>query len=309
VSSPLRVLNQMGPRVGDKIAEAVPGVEVADVSAGDDRGAVEGDVVLAVATSPDLPDLARRAPWVHAFGTGVDGMAREVFEGRVVTCSRGASAVPIAEYVMAAMLAVEKQLPESWVTEAPERWGWARHGTLEGRVLGLVGLGGIGTAVARRALAFDMEVVAARRTAAPSPVEGVTVASGLEEVLAAADHLVLAAPATPRTTRLIDAAALEQVEPGVHVVNVARGGLVDQEALRSALDDGRVAMATLDVTDPEPLPPGHWMYGHPRVRVSPHVSWSSPTMTDRIVELFVANLRRRMAGEPLDGVVDPEEGY
>src|SRR5207248_2708819 len=121
--------------------------------------------------------------------------------------------------------------------------------------------------------------------------------------------LVVAAPATTRTTHLLDAGAFARVKPGVHLVNIARGALVDQEALQAALDDGRVALASLDVCDPEPPPDGHWLYEHPKVRLSPHVSWSNPAQTARIVELFVDNLRRFLAGRPLAGEVDPAEGY
>jgi phosphoglycerate dehydrogenase-like enzyme len=99
------------------------------------------------------------------------------------------------------------------------------------------------------------------------------------------------------------------MKQGVHLVNIARGGLVDQDALKAALDDGRVAMATLDTVDPEPLPDGHWMYSHERVRLSPHVSWSSPEGYRRIFELFLENLGRYVRGEPLEGVVDPVERY
>jgi phosphoglycerate dehydrogenase-like enzyme len=99
------------------------------------------------------------------------------------------------------------------------------------------------------------------------------------------------------------------VKPGVHLVNIARGRLVDQDALRVALDDGRVAMATLDTVDPEPLPAGHWLYEHPRVRVSALISWASHLGFDSTVDLFVENLRRARAGEPLQDVVDPSEGY
>jgi phosphoglycerate dehydrogenase-like enzyme len=123
--------------------------------------------------------------------------------------------------------------------------------------------------------------------------------------------VVLAAPLTDRTRHLIDAQALAAIPPGagVHLVNVARGGLVDQEALRPALDDGRVARATLDVTDPEPLPAGHWLYHHPRARISAHVSWSAPGAFELLLDTFVDNLRRFHAGEPLEGRVDLEAGY
>jgi phosphoglycerate dehydrogenase-like enzyme len=120
---------------------------------------------------------------------------------------------------------------------------------------------------------------------------------------------VLAAPATARTHHLVDADLLSQVKPGVHLVNIARGSLVDQDALREALDDGRVGVASLDVCDPEPLPPGHWLYDHPQVRLSAHVSWGTEMMTERILDGFIDNLQRYLAGEPLVDVVDPEEGY
>src|SRR5207344_198158 len=113
------------------------------------------------------------------------------------------------------------------------------------------------------------------------------------------DHLVLAVPATPNTQRLLDADAFARVKPGVHLVNTARGALVDQDALRVALDDGRVAMATLDTVDPEPLPAGHWLYSHPKVRLSAHVSWASPSGMARTLEIFVDNLTRYAAGEPV----------
>jgi phosphoglycerate dehydrogenase-like enzyme len=99
------------------------------------------------------------------------------------------------------------------------------------------------------------------------------------------------------------------MKPGVHLVNIARGSLIDQDALRQALDSRRVAMASLDVVDPEPLPDGHWMYGDRRVRLSPHISWSSPGSQFRTVEMFLDNLRRYRAGEPLHGVVDLDAGY
>ncbi|MCU1448213.1 MAG: D-2-hydroxyacid dehydrogenase, partial [Acidimicrobiales bacterium] len=154
-----------------------------------------------------------------------------------------------------------------------------------------------------------MEVSAFRRRSLPSPVDGVRMTTSLEDLLAGADHVVVAAPYTPRTHHLLDAAAFEHMRPGVHLVNIARGGLVDQDALRAALDDDRVAMASLDTVDPEPLPAGHWMFTHPKVRLSPHVSWSSPEGGRRIFELFLENLGRFLAGQPLEGVVDKQERY
>ena len=99
------------------------------------------------------------------------------------------------------------------------------------------------------------------------------------------------------------------MKPGVHLVNIARGALVDQDALRVALDDGTVAMATLDTVDPEPLPAGHWLYAHPQVRLTAHISWYTPQLQEAAVEIFVENIGRFRRGEPLLHVVDADEGY
>ena len=134
-------------------------------------------------------------------------------------------------------------------------------------------------------------------------------ASDLNDLLASADHLLLAAAATATTRHLIDDRSLAHVKRGVHLINVARGSLVDQDALRRALDDGRVALASLDTVEPEPLPQGHWLYSHPQVRLSAHVSWNMPGAIDGIFETFLENLHRYRAGETLEGIVDVKQGY
>ena len=226
----------------------------------DDERARDAEIMLVL--SREREALERSAVpgvrWLHAFSTGIDGFPLDVIDGRQFTCSRGANAVPIAEFVLASMLAFVKRFPETWLTEVPERWGFASLDVLAGKTVGLVGVGAIGTEVARRALAFDMRV---RRV--PAPVGARTSSSEielcdtLEELLAQSDHVVIAAPATPETYHLIDADALAAIKPGAHIVNIARGSLVDQDALLAALDDGRVACASLDTVDPEPLPEGH----------------------------------------------------
>jgi phosphoglycerate dehydrogenase-like enzyme len=249
--------------------------------------------------------------WVQASGTGVDKFPREVFEGRVVTCARGASARPISEWVMAAVLAWAKRMPQTWLHEPPRHWNFPTPAldSVAGSTLALVGLGGIGSAVARRALAFDMDVVAMRRTDAPSPVDGVRIVHSMAELVAGADHLVLAAPATAKTRHLVDADVFACAKPGLHIVNIARGALIDQDALRRALDNEQVAMATLDTVDPEPLPAGHWLYEHPKVRLSAHISWYEPELLRAALDIFVDNLGRFARGEPLLHVVDADEGY
>jgi phosphoglycerate dehydrogenase-like enzyme len=247
--------------------------------------------------------------WVHIMGAGVGGFPFELLKGRPLTCSKGASSVPIAEWVLAVMLAFEKRVPESWIHEPPEVWSRAILGSLAGKTLALVGIGAIGSEIAKRALAFDMRVMALRRSSRPLGVAGVAAASSLDEVLRDADHVAIAAPATPETHHLIDARAFAQMKDGVHIINIARGSLIDQDALIAAADSGKVARASLDVVDPEPLPAGHPLYTHPKVRVTPHISWSSPITMPRTMEIFVENLRRFRSGEPLEGLVDVEAGY
>jgi len=308
----LRVLTQLPVASLERVTSCFPDVDFVEVpTEGAPPAGVEGEVLLTFAWgSPNLAEIAERGVrWIHTIGTGIDRFPVEAVGDRVLSCSRGASAVPIAEWTLAVMLAFEKQLPERWLSELPERWSWAELGSLEGKTLGLIGLGGIGCAVATRAQAFGMRVRAYRRTDAPSPVPEVELVQALDELLEAADHLVVAASATPATRHLIGAEALAKVKPGVHLVNIARGTLVDQDALRAALDDDRVARASLDVCDPEPLPEGHWLYVHPKVRLSPHISWSMPGAVERLFDTFAENLRRYLDGQPLAGVVDLERGY
>ena len=311
-SRKLRVLSHFPVQALQRVARAVPEVELSSVPAtGEPPARLHGEVLL---TFPrDTGNLAqvvsRGVRWIHTIGTGVDGFPFELLGDRVLTCSRGASAIPISEWVLAVMLALEKRLPEAWISEPPEHWSALELGRLHGKTVGLVGLGGIGCAVAQRSLAFGARVRALRRSDAPSPVPGVTCVKSLEDLFRSADHLVLAAPATPETRHIAGRESLGWLKAGAHIVNVSRGSLVDQDALREVLDGERIARASLDVAEPEPLPAGHWLYGHPRVRLSPHVSWSMPGAIDLLLDTFVENLRRWLRGEALAGEVDPKSRY
>jgi phosphoglycerate dehydrogenase-like enzyme len=305
------VLVQIREALARRVAEAAPDVGMVPIPwEGDLPPGTTGDVLLTLPWgSPNLSSiLTRGVRWIHALGTGIDGFPLQLLTDQILTCSRGASAVPIAEWVLAVMLAFEKRLPEAWIHAVPERWSRMDLGGLHGKTLGLLGLGGIGRAVAERALPFSMRVRACRRTAAPAGIAGVELVD-FDTLIATADHVVLALPSTPDTRHMFDRAVFAALKPGVHLVNVARGSLVNQDALRTALDDGRVAVASLDAVDPEPLPEGHWLYTHPRVRLSAHVSWSAPGAVDVLIERFIDNLGRYRAGEPLTGVVDRAAGY
>jgi phosphoglycerate dehydrogenase-like enzyme len=315
----LRVLRHRG--VADDMvlpSDLTDRVEVTDIP-GDESSpvGVDGEVLFTTAwraPMSNLYEVVERGDvrWVHLYGTGVEqlDLYRLTEGGRIVTNSAGAAAIPVAEWVLSTLLAFEKQLPETWLDQAPDlSFGRRALGTLYGRRLALLGLGGIGTAVAQRALPFGTQVRVLRRTSAPSPIPGVEVVASLAGLLQDADHVVLAVPLTPATRRAIDDKAFRLMKPGVHLVNVARGGLVDHDALRSALDDGTVARASLDVTDPEPPPAGHWLYEHPKVRLTAHVSSKWPGSRETHVRIFLANLRAYLRGDPLVNRVAPDVGY
>jgi phosphoglycerate dehydrogenase-like enzyme len=306
----LRVVNQLGARAAAAVRADFPDAEITELTPDPPPAGFTADVLFGGwGDWAQLEPWMRTVPWVQLPGTGIDGLPRELFDGRTVTCARGASGVAISEFVLAAMLAFAKDMPNVWLEAPPKHWNFHPLSTLEDKHLGLLGLGGIGVEIAKRALPFGMRVSAVRRTSAPSPIAGVEMLTDFRALLPEADHLVLAAPGTARTHHIVNAETLALVKPGVHIVNIARGSLIDQDALRVALDDGRVAMATLDTVDPEPLPDGHWMYEHPKVRLSAHVSWGTTENFTGSVAILVENLHRFVDGRPLRDLVDLAEGY
>jgi phosphoglycerate dehydrogenase-like enzyme len=182
-------------------------------------------------------------------------------------------------------------------------------GTVAGATLGIFGFGAVGRAIAAKALAIGMRVVAVRGSDAPLGMEGVEQETSLAALVAISDHLVLAAPNTGATRRLLDAAVLARAKPGLHLINIARGAIVDTEALPPALESGLLSRVTLDTTDPEPLPPGHPLYTHPRAFLSAHISMLTPAVMETLTDKLAANLARFCAGETPTDLVDPRRGY
>lgn len=306
--------------VGDGFAQQLPPelleqVRIVPVpTEGDLPAGVEGEVLVSrPSVVPNFAHvLTRGVQWVHLIGTGIDQFPLDlVGPGLTLTNSRGNSAIPISEWVLACLLAFEKRLPQAFVHEAPAHWNFPTEplGTLHGRTVGLVGLGAIGTAVAERLLPFSTRVKALRNRPLPSPLAEIEVVDGIEALVDGADHVVIVAPLTDATRGLFDARVLGLMMPGAHLVNIARGPIVVDADLRAALDGGHLAAASIDAPDPEPLPAGHWMYEHPKVRLSPHVSWNWPGAGAGLYEAFAENLARHLAGEPLLNVIDPAVGY
>lgn len=277
-------------------------------------GAIDGDpaaVDVAFFSGDAYPGLTREVAlamraatglrWVHTFSAGVDNVwfQRMLADGIRITTSSGAAAVPIAQTVALYLLALSRDLP-AWL-DAQRRHAWEPHpiADLEGRVLGLVGLGPIGLEVARLGLALRMRVIGLRRTPTGEEPCETWPLDRLDDLLDVVDDLVLALPLTPQTRHLLDGAALARLRPGCRIVNVGRGELVDEDALVAALRDSRLAGAGLDVFAVEPLPAESPLWDLPNVIVTPHSSGTSPGNDERAAGLFVENLRRYVRGEPL----------
>ena len=245
-------------------------------------------------TAPDTPPPGwpYGAQWVHLVSSGIDFYPQWLFNGPPVTTSRGSAADNLAEFALAAIFAASKHLPDIWVKDS--QWNFTALRPLKGTTLGILGFGAIGERLAQKALALGIKVVALRQSQAPFSA-GVDAAQDIHDLFARADHLVVAAPLTESTRQLINRDVLGSAKPGLHLINIARGGLLDQEALLEALDNGQIGLASLDVTEPEPLPDGHRLYSHPRVRLSPHTSAISTNSKEEIAEMFLANLERYVA--------------
>lgn len=280
----------------------------------------EADVVLGYLVRPHNFARAGRLRWIHSTAAGVGSVLfpELVASDVVVTNARGLHARAMAEHVLGVMLAFTRRLHVSRDHQRERRWTQAElwrgepgFAELAGATLGLVGFGAIGSAVAAAARAFGMRVIAVRRRPAadPAPAHEQWGVERLDDLLACADWLVLAAPHTPATDRLLDAARLARLRPGARLVNIARGALVDEAALVEALRAGRLAGAALDVTAEEPLPADSPLWTLPEVILTPHTSGAGPRFWERVTAQFADHLRAFLAGAPLPNVVDKRSGY
>ena len=305
--------------------EALPGVRVIQMSR---EGLVHDDAEAALASArvllrggvpaSVLDHIVSRAPkleWIHSFSAGVDRVATPVVRqrGLTVTNARGVFSRPIAEYVVMMCLAIARRLPQLLELAHERTWQPLRGTELGGMTVGIVGYGSIGSEVARLLAPFESPVLATRRHpergAGDHPNVELLGLDRLDELLRRSDIVVVAAPLTEDTAGMIGAAQLQQMPEHAWLINIARGRLLDELALRRALESGWIGGAVLDVFNEEPLPPDSPLYDTPNLIITPHTSWSSDRVVDRSLDLFLANLKRFAAGEPLENVVDLEAGY
>ncbi len=267
----------------------------------------------------DLPDLAPNVKWVQSTSAGIGQFVKRMgyatrMPDVVFTTASGVHAQPLAEFCLMTMLAFTKGLPRMMRDQTRKHWERYAGTDLSGRTLGIVGVGRIGTTVARLARPFGMTVLGVKRH-----IEGVDPASlhldelhpidALHAVLPRAEYLVLVTPHTGETEQLIGARELALLPEGAILVNIARGAVVDEPALVQALQSGHLGGAALDVFAAEPLPADSPLWDMDNVLVSPHSGSTSDRENGKLTDLFCENLKRFLAGEPLRNVLDTERLY
>jgi phosphoglycerate dehydrogenase-like enzyme len=292
--------------------EQRPDVEAAIFAGGGELAALPD--AEAIVWTGDEPERLRASlhpgiRWVQLCAAGVDTWmdAGVIDHQRVWTAAKGVAARPIAEHVVCFLLAAARELPRRL---AARSWGDAAGRSLAGTTAGIIGCGGIGTAVIDMLKPFGVSSIALTRTGRPVPGATCSLGAGsLDVLLAESDWVVVAAPVTPKTIRMIDRRALGLMRPCSWIINVSRGSIVDTGALLHALREGRIAGAALDVTDPEPLPPGHPLWKLPNVIVTPHTATTPVMHASSLCSRIQGNLSRFLSGKGLIGVVDVDEGY
>lgn len=297
----------------------LPGVEVVRTTSPADTAAAVADAeVFFGFPTAELLEAAPALRWIQAPSAGVEHIVRIPAlreRGITVTNSRGAHGPSIGEHVFALLLAMTRELPLCFRQQQEKYWYrdkiYKTAREIQGMTMGILGYGSIGRGIAQRANGFELNVLAvdARAVDGHPYVEEIWPPSRLPDMLAQSDVIVVSAPLTDETRGLLNADALALMKPDAYLVVVSRGGIVDEDALAAALQNGRLAGAALDVTTKEPLPPESPLWDTPNLILTPHTAGASAPKERRVVEIFIENLRRYTAGDPLLNVVDPETGY
>lgn len=301
------------PEFARTLVAALPGrrCEIWGDAAAVLRGLPAARCVIAGSLPPGAGARAERLRWVHALGAGVDGLVGELPPEVQVVRVTGMHEDAVSEHAWALVLALARELPLACEQQRGRVWRPFATRGLAGRTLAVLGLGEIGGRVAGLGLGFGMRVLATRRDASRTAPPGVEVhpPEATAKVLAAADFVVVALPRTPATQGLLGAELLAALRPGARLVNVGRGGIVDEAALLERLRCGAIAGAALDVTAAEPPPPDSPLWGAANLLLTPHVAGWSPDYAGRVAAVVRANLEQIDRGEAPRGLVDRVRGY
>ncbi len=276
----------------------------------------EAEVIFGRFTFPeDMLKKAANLKWVHSSSVGVDSISTDFIKTNIiVTNSRGVPAIPIAEQTLMLMLMLAKNAQRLVINK--EKKLWERFDTLELRdkTVGLIGLGAIGSEIARLAKGVGMKVIATRRSVitgeeAIHGIDELYPLSQLRELLHKSDFVTIAAPLTPETQGMIGEEELKAMRKTAFIINIARGRIINESILIRALKESWIAGAGLDVFESEPLASNNELWMLPNVIISPHISSNSEKRPYRSVALFCDNLRRYINGEPMLNMISQERGY
>lgn len=306
------VVGSFPPAEEDQL-RSVEGVDLEIVA---DRAGLSGVIASAevVAGTVDA-DLLSRAPelrWVQSWAAGPNEMLYpEMIDSDIVlTCAKGNGAVPLAEHAMLLMMMLNSGSAAWFDAQRERRWGRHPHNELQGRTCGIIGLGGSGQDLAEKAQAFHMRVLGVRRNHQPTPfVDEILPLDHLHDLLERSDFVAITTPLTDETRGLIGEAQLRAMRPTAFLVNISRGGIIDDDALLRALQEGWIAGAGLDAHGVEPLPADSLFWTAPNTIITPHNGATTPQTTRRGLEIFVDNLVRYTQGRPLNNIVDKIAGY
>ena len=259
---------------------------------------------------------ATQLRWLQVGGAGVDRLLTPELAAQdfVLTNARGVGAAPITEHMFGMFLQMTRRLASAWDRQKTQHWDGDnlgdRVGLLWGKTLGVLGVGAIGSHSARVGKAFGMRVVGLRRGGEAHPdIEQMYTPDTRFEFLSACDVVMNTLPLTEATRGFLGREEFAALKPGAILLNTGRGVTVDTDALIDALQSGRLGAALLDVTDPEPLPDGHPLWTMENVYITPHYSGSRPDYEECADAIFLENLRRYLAGEMLNNLVNKQEGY
>lgn len=280
------------------------------------REAPSVDIAFVGVFAREILEKGSNLKWAHIPWAGVDRFLDVIRKSpAIITCGKGLFDAIMADHVFALLLAITRGISFCLQDKAERKWRGSelRLTDLWGKTMGIVGLGSVGREVARRARAFGMYVMGLKRrpsSLSEEPVDALFVGyEGLRAMLPDCDVLVITTALTPETYHMIGETELESLKEGAILINVARGAIIDEEALLKALRSGRLAGAGLDVFEQEPLPPDSPLWELPNVVLTPHIGGISDRTHFRIFNRFMENLRRFLSDEPLIGVVDKRAGY
>jgi len=275
----------------------------------------EAEVIYGFGLPRDVIARAPKLKWVQMTSTGVDRfLTDDLRESKVImTNVRGMHAVPMGEFIIGEMLMFAKGAQHSFQQKQGKQWKPFMPSMLYSKTVGIVGLGSIGQEAARLAKAFGMRVLAVRRSAVtgrtPRYVDELLPLAQLKKMLSDCDYVALTVPLTAETHHMIGEAELRSMKPTAYLINVARGNVVDEEALVRALEQNRIAGAALDVFAVEPLPASSRLWDMSNVILSPHIAGGMESYAEQATDIFCENLKRYLAGEKLVRIVDKKKGY